>query len=102
MDKVANEKLCLEKIPDPEKGITGWIQFAHTINGYTEDPSKAKGQKRSSVRSAQTLTELRCALFHLARADRWQGNVVPVPNLEEDVMNLLKKIRTKVAEGDLS
>ena len=101
MEKIPNEELCLEKIPDPEKGITGWIQFAHTINGYTEDPRNAEFQQRSSIRSARTLTELRCDLFHLARADRWQGNVVPVPNLEEDVMTLLRKIRIKIAQRDL-
>lgn len=101
MKEIANDDLKLEQIPDPDQGCDRWIYFAHSINGYTQDPLIKKREQHSSVQNARTLTELRCALFHLARADRWQGSTAPVPGLEKDVETLLRKIRSKVAEGEL-
>ena len=101
MKEIANDDLKLEQIPDPDQGCDRWIYFAHSINGYTQHPLIKKREQHSSVQTARTLTELRCALFHLARADRWQGSTAPVPGLEKDVETLLLKIRSKVAKGEL-
>lgn len=101
MKEISNEDLTVIHISDPESGHDRWIHFAHTINGYEVDPLIKQTDPHSSVHTARTLTELRCALFHLARADRWQGATAPVPGLEEDVETLLRKIRAKVAAGEL-
>jgi hypothetical protein len=73
--------------------------FAHTINGYERDPGQKHCGENSTVETARTMTELRCALFHLARQDRWQGGTAPVPDLEENACELLSKIRAKLRQS---
>ena len=106
MNVIANKDLRLEMIPDPAEAERGsatfhreWVVFAHTINGYKRDPLQRLCGEISTVETARTMTELRCALFHLARQDRWQGGTAPVPDLEENVCQLLRKIRAKLRKS---
>ncbi len=80
MTFIFNKDLSLEMVPDPDQHrwesdvfTQAWLEFALTINGYTRDPMRNTSEGMSTLRTARTMTELRCALFHLQRHDKWQG-----------------------------
>ena len=91
---IFNKDLTLEMVPDPDKHSWesdvfghGWRAFAITINGYTRDPMRKISEGlNSTLQTAKTMTELRCALFHLQRHDHWQGiNAEPESVLREQI-----------------
>ena len=103
MEFIDDQDLTLEMIPTPD--ATGfdspefhksWVEFALTTNGYEQDPAIRRREGNSNAATATSLRELRCALFHLARQDRWQGGTAPVPGLKRDVLFLLSRIREMV------
>lgn len=96
---IPNTKLVLERIPDPEADFSDWPSFAHTINGYEVAGSFEACADLANRNTARTLTELRCALFFEARRDRHCGGFSDV---EPAVRRLLRAIREKVAQRDLS
>ena len=106
MQFIDDHALTLEMIPIPDaEGFDStefhrsWVEFALTINGYEQDPANWRREGNSNATTASNLTELRCALFHLARQDRWQGGTAPVPGLKRDVLFLLTRIREEVQGG---
>jgi hypothetical protein len=99
MRELTNQQLKLERIPDPDGDLRKWEMFAHTINGYEAAGSDEACAALYHDKSATTLTELRCALFFTARADR-HGAGGPY-DYSPKAMDLLKRIRAKVAAGEL-
>ena len=106
IQSIPNEKLELEKIPNPEGDsfdyIEAWGRFALTLNGYelmgghSECASLTNRVIKDSANA--TLTELRCALFFCQRADHHSGGM----NVAEDNgKHLLMFIRDKVKRGEL-
>jgi len=101
---IFNKDLTLEMVPDPDKHSWesdvfghGWRAFAITINGYTRDPMRKISEGlNSTLQTAKTMTELRCALFHLQRHDYWQG-INDDEILKDEVCELLRLIRMKLA-----
>jgi hypothetical protein len=93
MRTIRNSALKIDKIPDPDGRITDWARFAHTINGYEVAGSFEECERLSNDGQANTLTELRCALFFMSRAERHTGcDFSDSP----EVHTLLRKIRAKV------
>ena len=98
MKMLTNAKLRPAHIPDPEGDLHDWEQFAHTIDGYEAAGSFEACAALANDCSAETLTELRCALFFQARAMRHSGGF----GCEELVIrDLLRRIKAKVEQGDL-
>jgi hypothetical protein len=73
--------------------------FAHSIDGYAEAGSFESCADPANNQAARTLTELRCALFFEARRDSRSGGMSDV---EPAVRDLLRAIRTKVANKELT
>ena len=93
MKTIRNSALKIDKIPDPDGRMTDWAKFAHTINGYEVAGSIEECARLSNDGQANTLTELRCALFFMSRAERHSGcDFSGSPELN----TLLRKIRAKV------
>ena len=95
MKTIRNSALKIDKIPDPDNYRYGcdWVKFAHTINGYEVAGSFEECARLSNDGQANTLTELRCALFFMSRAERHSGcDFSGSPELN----TLLRKIRAKV------
>ena len=93
MKTIRNSALKIDKIPDPDGRMTDWAKFAHTINGYEVAGSFEECARLSNDGQANTLTELRCALFFMSRAERHTGcDFFDSP----EVHTLLRKIRAKV------
>ena len=93
MRTIRNSALKIDKIPDPDGRIIDWARFAHTINGYEVAGSFEECARLSNDGQANTLTELRCALFFMSRAERHTGcDFSDSP----EVHTLLRKIRAKV------
>jgi hypothetical protein len=95
MKETPNSALKIDKIPDPDKQgcDCSWVKFAHTINGYEAAGGFAECAELVEPGRAKTLTELRCALFFMSRADRHSGtDSTDCPELHA----LLRKIRAKV------
>ena len=93
MKTIRNSALKIDKIPDPDGRMTDWARFAHTINGYEVAGSIEECARLSNDGQANTLTELRCALFFMSRAERHSGcDFSGSPELN----TLLRKIRAKV------
>lgn len=93
MKTIRNSALKIDKIPDPDGRMTDWARFAHTINGYEVAGSFDECARLSNDGQANTLTELRCALFFMSRADRHSDtDSTGSPELH----TLLRKIRAKV------
>ena len=93
MKMIRNSTLKIDKIPDPDGRMTDWARFAHTINGYEVAGSFEECARLSNDGQANTLTELRCALFFMSRAERHSGcDFSGSPELH----TLLRKIRAKV------
>ena len=98
MSIIPNTELILEKIPSPEGDLSGWIRFAHTINGYEVMGGFGACADLANSGGATTLTQLRCALLFEARRDRHSGGC----SLDEELIrSLLKDIRLKVEAGEL-
>ena len=95
---IFNKDLTLEMVPDPdqhswESDVFGhdWRAFAITINGYTRDPMRKICEGlNSTLQTTKTMTELRCALFHLQRHDHWQG--INDDAMEEEVRQILRQV----------
>jgi hypothetical protein len=98
LKELTNRQLDLAGIPDPEGDLHGWEHFAHTINGYEAAGSFEACADLANNNCATTLTELRCALFFVARSDRHGGMF---DDCTPQVRELLKKIRARVEAGDL-
>lgn len=98
MKEIRNSALKLDKIPDPDGWIHDWVKFAHTINGYEAAGGVAECAELVEPGRAKTLTELRCALFFMSRADRHSGT--DSTDCQE-LHTLLRKIRAKVQAGEL-
>ena len=95
MKTIRNSALKIDKIPDPDNYRYGcdWVKFAHTINGYEVAGSFDECARLANDGQANTLTELRCALFFMSRADRHSDtDSTGSPELH----TLLRKIRAKV------
>ncbi len=99
MQELTNEQLKLDRIPDPDGDMREWEVFAHTINGYEAAGSFEACAALLNDKTATTLTELRCALFFTARADRHSAggsyDYSPI------AIDLLRRIRAKVAAREL-
>jgi hypothetical protein len=94
----SNDQLTLTRIPDPDGGISDWERFAHSINGYEVAGSFEACADLANNGTAKTLTELRCALFFEARRMRHCGGF---GSSEEELRQLLRRIREKVQAGEL-
>jgi hypothetical protein len=95
MRTIRNSALKIDKIPDPDNQRYGcdWVKFAHTINGYEVAGGIDQCARLADPGRAKTLTELRCALFFMSRADRHSDtDSTGSPELH----SLLRKIRAKV------
>ena len=99
MRELTNRQLKLERIPDPDRNPHDWERFAYTINGYEAAGSFEACAALYHDNSATTLTELRCALFFTARADR-HGAGGPY-DYSPIAMDLLRRIRAKVSAREL-
>lgn len=99
MPLLSNRQLRLERIPDPDGNLTGWASFAHTLDGYEAAGGFEACAALAHGGSATTLTELRAALFFIARADRHGGGSADV---SPQVRALLRGIRARVAAGELA
>ena len=98
MKEIRNSSLKLGRIPNPDGSINDWIKFAHTINGYEAAGGFAECAELANLGLAKTLTELRCALFFMSRADRHSGtDSTDCPELH----TLLRKIRANVQAREL-
>jgi hypothetical protein len=93
-----NDQLSLKRIPDPDGDISDWERFAHSINGYEVAGSFEACADLANNGTAKTLTELRCALFFEARRMRHSGGFGAS---EEEIRQLLRRIREKVQAGEL-
>lgn len=98
MRQLSNRQLRLDRIPDPDLDLHRWVDFAHTIDGYEAAGSFEACAALGHDSSGADLTGLRCALFFLARADRHSGGSCDV---SPEVRDLLRRIRAKVAAGEL-
>ena len=94
----SNDQLTLARIPDPDGDISDWERFAHSINGYEVAGSFEACADLANNGTAKTLTELRCALFFEARRMRHSGGF---GSAEEEIRQLLRRIREKVQAGEL-
>lgn len=94
MEFIKNTQLRLELIPDPEGDLQGWEEFAHSIDGYKSAGSFKRCAELANEDTAKSLTELRCALFFVARAERHSGGF---SDSTPKVRDLLRRIREKVA-----
>ncbi|MCP9817173.1 hypothetical protein KBY76_10940 [Synechococcus sp. GreenBA-s] len=99
MTHLCNQQLRLARIPDPDGDLADWGPFAHTIDGYAAAGGFDACAALAHNDSATTLTELRAALFFVARADRHSGGSSDV---RPQVRNLLRRIRARVAAGELA
>ncbi|MGA0041359.1 MAG: hypothetical protein ACO3NZ_16070 [Pirellulales bacterium] len=99
MRLIPNHRLVVARIPDPDGDLSRWHTFAHSIDGYAEAGSFESCADLANNQTARTLTELRCALFFEARRDRHSGGMSDV---EPAVRDLLRAIRTKVANKELT
>ena len=98
-DTLPNSELDLEKIPDPDGNLSGWVRFAHSFNGYEYAGSLEACAAIANGGKASSLSDLRCALFFEARRDRHSGGYTDVtPTVRE----LLRQIKAKVELQDLS
>jgi hypothetical protein len=100
MREIRNSSLKLDRIPNPDERINenDWVKFAHTINGYETAGGFSECAELAEPGRAKTLTELRCALFFMSRADRHSGtDSTDSPEL----CTLLRKIRAKVQAREL-
>ena len=98
MREIRNSSLKIERIPNPDGRIHDWIKFAHTIYGYDAAGGFAECAELAEPGQAKTLTDLRCALFFISRADRHRGyDSTDSPEL----CTLLRKIRAKVQAREL-
>ena len=95
---IPNEKLELERIPDPKADLCGWERFAHTINGYEVMGGFEPCADLANQGTPSTLTELRCSLFFEARRVRHSGGM---STNEEWIRDLLRAIRKKLEAGEL-
>ena len=93
MKTIRNSALKIDKIPDPDGRMTDWAKFAHTINGYEVAGSFDECARLANDGQANTLTELRCALFFMSRAERHSGCDF---SGSTELHTLLRKIRAKV------
>ena len=98
MRHLTNRQLKLERIPDPDGDLRDWDLFAHTIDGYEAAGSFEACAALYHEKNATTLTELRCALFFASRKDRHGGGCSDESAVVRD---LLRRIREKVAAGEL-
>jgi hypothetical protein len=98
MTELRNDQLLPERIPDPEGDLHDWDAFAHTINGYEVAGSFEACAALANDGTAQTLTELRCALFFESRRMRHSGGF---GSEEALILDLLCRIKRKVEAGDL-
>lgn len=98
MKNLMNCHLHPGRIPDPDGDLHDWSEFAHTIDGYKVAGSFEACADLANDRTAQTLTELRCALFFEARRVRHSGGF---GSSEEEIRQLLRRIREKVQAGEL-
>ena len=94
-----NDQLTLARIPDPDGDISDWERFAHSINGYEAAGSFEACADLANNGTAKTLTELRCALFFEARRMRHSGGF---GSAEEEIRQLLRRIREKVQAGEVA
>ena len=94
----SNNQLTLTRIPDPDGDISDWERFAHSINGYEVAGSFEACADLANNGTAKTLTELRCALFFEARRMRHSGGF---GSAEEEIRQLLRRIRERVQDGEL-
>jgi hypothetical protein len=94
----SNDQLTLTRIPDPDGGISDWERFAHSINGYEVAGSFEACADLANNGTAKMLTELRCALFFEARRMQHSGGF---GSSEEQISQLLRRIREKVQAGEL-
>lgn len=94
-----NDQLTLARIPDPDGDISDWERFAHSINGYEVAGSFEACADLANNGTAKTLTELRCALFFEARRMRHSGGF---GSSEEEIRQLLRRIRERVQAGELN
>ena len=95
----SNDQLTLARIPDPDGDISDWERFAHSINGYEVAGSFEACADLANNGTAKTLTELRCALFFEARRMRHSGGF---GSAEEEIRQLLRRIRERVQAGELA
>jgi hypothetical protein len=93
MRTIRNSALKIDKIPDPDGRMADWAKFAHTINGYEVAGSIEECARLADNGRAKTLTELRCALFFMSRADRHSDTD---STGSPELLSLLRKIRAKV------
>ena len=93
-----NDQLTLKRIPDPDGDISDWERFAHSINGYEDAGSFEACADLANNGTAKTLTELRFALFFEARRMRHSGGF---GSAEEEIRQLLRRIRERVQDGEL-
>ena len=98
-DTLPNSELDLEKIPDPDGDLRGWVHFAHSFNGYEYAGSLEACAAIANSGKASSLSELRCALFFEARRDRHSGGHTDVT---PTVRDLLRQIKAKVVQQELS
>lgn len=99
MQELSNRQLKLDRIPDSDGDLRKWEMFAHTINGYQAAGSDERCAALYHDKSANTLTELRCALFFAARKERHSAGG-PCDE-SHAARGLLRRIREKVAAGEL-
>ncbi|MGI9210951.1 MAG: hypothetical protein ACR2HF_00615 [Methylococcaceae bacterium] len=100
---IANEDLKLSDIPDQNSDrLCGWMDFALSLDGYNAMSSFEACANMANSGQAQTLTELRSALFFEHRRSHF------IIGWEQDneklllgIWELIEKIRAKVAHGDL-
>ena len=96
-DTLPNSELDLEKIPDPDGDLSGWVRFAHSFDGYEFAGSLEACAAIANGGKASSLSELRCALFFEARRDRHSGGYTDeTPAVRE----LLRQIKAKVEQQE--
>ena len=93
-----SDQLTLKRIPDPDGNLSDWERFAHSINGYEVAGSFEACADLANNGTAKTLTELRCALFFEARRMRHSGGF---GSAEEQIRQLLRRIRERVQDGEV-
>lgn len=95
----SNKNLKLENIPSTDASWYDIIPFASSFNGYRVWGSHSECAKIANAQKDGTLTELRTCLFFEFR--RWNHfGYDPDEESMEYIMDIIKKIRDKVASGD--
>jgi hypothetical protein len=100
MREIANSELTLAHIPDPMADWDAIGKFALTFNGYDAWEPSEKCAEIANARRHDSLKDLRTCLFYEQRRWRHFGEK-PDDEAMEYIRDLVEKIRSRVAAGDV-